>query len=108
MVDALVLTKGQVTTRYYRFLAKNGGWIWSESFARARVHWTTERFVLVQSYATLVHNSRSSRPEVIVSVNYAVRFVSHFTLARPHISSFQRDGSEASATVRRSTRKVSR
>lgn len=27
----LVLTKGQVTTRYYRFLAKNGGWIWSMS-----------------------------------------------------------------------------
>jgi hypothetical protein len=28
----------------------------------------------VQSYATLVHNSRSSRPEVIVSVNYALRY----------------------------------
>ncbi|CAF1409087.1 unnamed protein product [Adineta ricciae] len=50
----VLLTKGQVTTRYYRFLAKNGGWIW------------------MQSYATLVHNNRSSRPEVIVSVNYAL------------------------------------
>ncbi len=29
--------------------------------------------ILVQSYATLVHNSRSSRPEVIVSVNHALR-----------------------------------
>jgi len=28
----------------------------------------------VQSFATLVHNSRSSRPEVIVSVNYAIRY----------------------------------
>ncbi|CAF3818117.1 unnamed protein product, partial [Rotaria sp. Silwood1] len=50
----ILLTKGQVTTRYYRFLARNGGWIW------------------IQSYATLVHNSRSSRPEVIVSVNHAL------------------------------------
>ncbi|CAF4495746.1 unnamed protein product [Rotaria socialis] len=50
----VLLTKGQVTTRYYRFLTRNGGWIW------------------IQSYATLVHNSRSSRPEVIVSVNHAL------------------------------------
>ncbi|CAF1390285.1 unnamed protein product, partial [Rotaria sordida] len=50
----ILLSKGQVTTRYYRFLAKNGGWIW------------------MQSYATLVHNNRSSRPEVIVSINYAL------------------------------------
>ncbi|CAF1331006.1 unnamed protein product [Adineta ricciae] len=50
----VLLTKGQVTTRYYRFLSRNGGWIW------------------IQSYATLVHNSRSSRPEVIVSVNHAL------------------------------------
>ena len=50
-----VLVKGQVTTRYYRFLAKNGGWVW------------------LQSYATIVHNSRSSRPHCIVSVNYVLR-----------------------------------
>uniref|UniRef100_A0A8D3ANQ0 SIM bHLH transcription factor 1a n=1 Tax=Scophthalmus maximus TaxID=52904 RepID=A0A8D3ANQ0_SCOMX len=48
----LLLVKGQVTTKYYRFLAKQGGWVW------------------VQSYATIVHNSRSSRPHCIVSVNY--------------------------------------
>ncbi|XP_008322293.1 single-minded homolog 1-A isoform X2 [Cynoglossus semilaevis] len=47
----LLLVKGQVTTKYYRFLAKQGGWVW------------------VQSYATIVHNSRSSRPHCIVSVN---------------------------------------
>jgi single-minded-like protein len=52
-----VLTKGQVTTKYYRFLTKDGGWIW------------------IQSYATIVHNSRSSRPHCIVSVNYVIRFV---------------------------------
>uniref|UniRef100_H2VC06 Single-minded homolog 1-like n=1 Tax=Takifugu rubripes TaxID=31033 RepID=H2VC06_TAKRU len=50
----LLLVKGQVTTKYYRFLAKQGGWVW------------------VQSYATIVHNSRSSRPHCIVSVNYVL------------------------------------
>uniref|UniRef100_A0A4W5Q4Y3 SIM bHLH transcription factor 1 n=1 Tax=Hucho hucho TaxID=62062 RepID=A0A4W5Q4Y3_9TELE len=49
-----MLVKGQVTTKYYRFLAKQGGWVW------------------VQSYATIVHNSRSSRPHCIVSVNYVL------------------------------------
>ncbi|KAI2660149.1 hypothetical protein H4Q32_025861 [Labeo rohita] len=38
-----------VTTKYYRMLAKHGGWVW------------------VQSCATIVHNSRSSRPHCIVS-----------------------------------------
>lgn len=46
--------KGQVTTKYYRFMTKNGGWAW------------------VQSYATVVHNTRSSRPHCIVSVNYVL------------------------------------
>ncbi|ESO89288.1 hypothetical protein LOTGIDRAFT_106747 [Lottia gigantea] len=50
-----LLLKGQVTTKYYRFLAKDGGWVW------------------MQSYATIVHNSRSSRPHCIVSVNYVLR-----------------------------------
>ncbi|XP_061483678.1 single-minded homolog 2 isoform X2 [Rhineura floridana] len=50
----LLLVKGQVTTKYYRLLSKNGGWVW------------------VQSYATIVHNSRSSRPHCIVSVNYVL------------------------------------
>ncbi|KAM8906531.1 single-minded homolog 2 [Lycaon pictus] len=50
----LLLVKGQVTTKYYRLLSKLGGWVW------------------VQSYATIVHNSRSSRPHCIVSVNYVL------------------------------------
>ncbi|KAG8136528.1 hypothetical protein E2320_005100 [Naja naja] len=49
-----MLVKGQVTTKYYRLLSKHGGWVW------------------VQSYATIVHNSRSSRPHCIVSVNYVL------------------------------------
>lgn len=43
-----------MTTKYYRFLTKDGGWVW------------------IQSYATVVHNSRSSRPHCIVSVNYVL------------------------------------
>uniref|UniRef100_A0A3Q0T013 PAS domain-containing protein n=1 Tax=Amphilophus citrinellus TaxID=61819 RepID=A0A3Q0T013_AMPCI len=50
----LLLVKGQVTTKYYRLLSKHGGWVW------------------LQSYATIVHNSRSSRPHCIVSVNYVL------------------------------------
>ncbi|XP_077283177.1 bHLH transcription factor single-minded [Arctopsyche grandis] len=50
----ILLSKGQVTSKYYRFLTKGGGWVW------------------MQSYATIVHNSRSSRPHCIVSVNYVL------------------------------------
>ncbi|XP_023691122.2 single-minded homolog 2 [Paramormyrops kingsleyae] len=55
----LLLVKGQVTTKYYRLLSKHGGWVW------------------VQSYATIVHNSRSSRPHCIVSVNYVLTDVEY-------------------------------
>ncbi|KAL4232936.1 putative secreted beta-glucosidase sim1 [Mactra antiquata] len=61
-----LLMKGQVTTRYYRFMCKDGGWVW------------------VQSYATIVHNSRSSRPHCIVSVNYVLSDVEASNL-RIHI-----------------------
>ncbi|XP_067946380.1 single-minded homolog 1-like [Watersipora subatra] len=49
-----LLFKGQVTTKYYRFMTKSGGWVW------------------IQSYATIIHNSRSSRPHCIVSVNHVL------------------------------------
>ncbi len=49
-----LLLKGQVTTKYFRFLTRDGGWIW------------------MQSCATIVHNSRSSRPHCIVSVNHVI------------------------------------
>ncbi|KAK6637048.1 putative secreted beta-glucosidase sim1 [Polyplax serrata] len=50
----ILLYKGQVTTKYFRFLTKDGGWVW------------------MQSCATIVHNTRSSRPHCIVSVNYVL------------------------------------
>ncbi|XP_076820158.1 single-minded homolog 2-like isoform X1 [Clavelina lepadiformis] len=49
-----LLSKGQVITKYYRFLTRNGGWVW------------------IQSHVTIVHNTRSSRPHCIVSVNYVL------------------------------------
>nr|XP_039272693.1 neuronal PAS domain-containing protein 3-like [Styela clava] len=49
-----LLIKGQVETRYYRILTRNGGWAW------------------VQSRITIVHNSRSSRPHCIVSINTVI------------------------------------
>ncbi|TNN05520.1 Single-minded [Schistosoma japonicum] len=55
----ILLTKGQVTTPYYRLLNKSGGWVW------------------IQSYVTIVHNSRSSRPNCIVSVNYLLSEVEY-------------------------------
>ncbi|XP_059082432.1 single-minded homolog 1-like isoform X1 [Tigriopus californicus] len=49
-----LLSKGQASTKYFRFMTKSGGWVW------------------MQSYMTIVHNSRSSRPHCIVSVNYTL------------------------------------
>jgi len=49
-----LLQKGQAQSHYYRWLTRDGGWVW------------------VQSYATIVHNSRSSRPHCIVAVNYVL------------------------------------
>nr|XP_006628112.1 PREDICTED: single-minded homolog 2 isoform X1 [Lepisosteus oculatus] len=62
----LLLVKGQVTTKYYRLLSKHGGWVW------------------VQSYATIVHNSRSSRPHCIVSVNYVLTEIEYKDLQLSH------------------------
>jgi len=67
-----VLVKSQVTTCYYRFLVKHGGWLW------------------MQSYATIVHNSRSShRPHCIVSVTDVIRSATpRVSPARPCVELF--------------------
>merc|ERR1712156_680492 len=57
-----LLHKGQASTRYFRWLTRSGGWVW------------------VQSYATIVHNSRSSRPHCIVAVNYVLTDREHADL----------------------------
>ncbi|XP_065352797.1 single-minded homolog 1 isoform X2 [Cloeon dipterum] len=70
-----LLFKGQVTTKYFRFMAKNGGWVW------------------MQSYATIVHNSRSSRPHCIVSVNYVL---SNFEVREMLLNAEQQTGQNGS------------
>ncbi|XP_071648652.1 uncharacterized protein [Temnothorax longispinosus] len=47
----VLLRKGQMTTKTYRFLTKNGGWVW------------------MQSYMAIIKNSRSSSPPCIVFLN---------------------------------------
>ncbi|KAA0189628.1 hypothetical protein HAZT_HAZT009959, partial [Hyalella azteca] len=66
----MLLLKGQVTSKYYRFLTQSGGWVW------------------VQTYATIVHNSRSSRPHCIVAVNYVLSDVE----VRNHFLSWEQLG----------------
>nr|WNN25270.1 hypoxia-inducible factor 1 [Ptychodera bahamensis] len=47
-------SKGQTSTRRYRFLSKNGGYVW------------------IQTQATVIYNNRTSKPQCIVSVNYVL------------------------------------
>ncbi|KAG1951743.1 hypoxia inducible factor 1 subunit alpha, like [Pimephales promelas] len=48
----ILFTKGQVCTSHYRFLAKNGGFVWTET------------------QATVLYNSRTSQPEAVVCLNF--------------------------------------
>ncbi|KAI7800836.1 hypoxia inducible factor 1 subunit alpha, like isoform X2 [Triplophysa rosa] len=47
-----LFSKGQVCTSHYRFLAKNGGFVWTET------------------QATVLYNSRTSQPEAVVCLNF--------------------------------------
>ncbi|XP_067306712.1 hypoxia inducible factor 1 subunit alpha, like isoform X2 [Pseudorasbora parva] len=48
----ILFSKGQVCTSHYRFLAKNGGFVWTET------------------QATVIYNSRTSQPEAVVCLNF--------------------------------------
>ncbi|KAJ8280722.1 hypothetical protein GJAV_G00058170 [Gymnothorax javanicus] len=48
----VLLSKGQVCTRHYRFLAKSGGFVWAET------------------QATVIYNSKTSQPEAVVCLNF--------------------------------------
>jgi len=50
-----VFSKGQSCTGQYRFLAKNGGYVWM----------VTE--------ATVIFNNKSQKPECVVCVHYVLR-----------------------------------
>lgn len=47
-----LLSKGQVCTKHYRFLARRGGYVW------------------VETKATVIYNSRTSQPEAIVCLHF--------------------------------------
>ncbi|XP_076297875.1 bHLH transcription factor single-minded isoform X2 [Lasioglossum baleicum] len=79
----VLLNKGQVTTKYYRFLTKSGGWVW------------------MQSCFTVVHNTRSSRPHCIVSVNNVLteRECKDLALSLEQICSCSSPGNPPSAAL---------
>ena len=52
----VVFSKGQTITGLYRFLAKGGG------------------YVMVETQATVIYNTRTEKPEHVVCVNYVVRY----------------------------------
>ncbi|XP_034723444.1 hypoxia inducible factor 1 subunit alpha, like [Etheostoma cragini] len=52
-----LLSKGQVSTRQYRFLANNGGFVWAET------------------QATVLYSSKISQPEAIVCLNFILSAV---------------------------------
>lgn len=55
-VSLLVMNKGQCVTKYYRWIQKNGGYIW------------------IQSSATIAINAKNSSEKNIIWVNYVLRW----------------------------------
>lgn len=54
---SLVLNKGQCVTKYYRWMQKNGGYIW------------------IQSSATIAINAKNANEKNIIWVNYLLRYI---------------------------------
>ncbi|KAL7401275.1 hypothetical protein ABVT39_025773 [Epinephelus coioides] len=52
-----LLSKGQVSTRHYRFLANSGGFVWAET------------------QATVLYSSKMSKPEAVVCLNFVLSAV---------------------------------
>ncbi|XP_072548088.1 hypoxia inducible factor 1 subunit alpha, like isoform X2 [Salminus brasiliensis] len=48
----ILFSKGQVCTSQYRFLAKNGGFVW------------------IETQATIIYSSKTSQPEAVVCLNF--------------------------------------
>lgn len=51
----IVINKGQCVTKYYRWIQKNGGYIW------------------IQSSATIAINAKNANEKNIIWVNYVLR-----------------------------------
>lgn len=52
------MNKGQCVTKYYRWIQKNGGYIW------------------IQSSATIAINAKNANEKNIIWVNYVLRYMS--------------------------------
>lgn len=50
----IVLTKGQSVSKYYRFLVRNGGWVW------------------LQTKANIVYDSKTCQPQFVLCTNYII------------------------------------
>ncbi|XP_078389329.1 hypoxia-inducible factor 1-alpha-like isoform X2 [Cetorhinus maximus] len=72
----ILLNKGQVTSDQYRFLAKNGGYVW------------------LKTQATAIYNSKNSRPQCIVCINSVLSSVIEDTVI---FSLDQREGTREQA-----------
>lgn len=55
-LSGVVLSKGQVNTRHYRFLANSGGFVW------------------VKTQATVLYSSKTLQPEAVVCLNHILRY----------------------------------
>ncbi|XP_031719429.1 hypoxia inducible factor 1 subunit alpha, like [Anarrhichthys ocellatus] len=87
-----LLSKGQVSTRHYRFLANGGGFVWTET------------------QATVLYSSRTSQAEAVVCLNYILSAVEQPDLvfsveqtrcgrlaeAEPHVPALAPEDCEAS------------
>ena len=60
--NTLVLTKGQVITKYYRWMNKNGGWVW------------------MQTKASLIPHPDNPEIKQMLCLNYIVRYLECFYL----------------------------
>lgn len=54
------MNKGQSVTKYYRWIQKNGGYIW------------------IQSSATIAFNAKNANEKNIIWVNYVLRYAGQF------------------------------
>ncbi|XP_031570758.1 endothelial PAS domain-containing protein 1-like [Actinia tenebrosa] len=54
MTHRLLLTKGQSVSKYYRFLARDGGWVW------------------LQTKAHVVYDSKTCQPQFVFCINYVL------------------------------------
>lgn len=71
----VVLSKGQVSTSHYRFLANSGGFVWAET------------------QATVLYSSKTSQPEAIICLNFILRYFYELSEVMSPLATTQRQSS---------------